>query len=243
MAASPVLIGSGARAQVYLWEPGVVLKLFSSSSSPEKIEEEARLSQQVHQLGFPSPQIYGIQSYLGRQGILQEQVLGESMAKYALSHRALAEPLIKEMAALLFRLHSLDGEGFPPFASRWEEKIQHSPLDPAKKEEMLFLLQQNCCGKSLCHGDFHPENILGKPGNWMVIDWPDCGQGNPALDACRSYLILLLADPDIARIFLDTYCSLAGWEDSRVLSLLPIAAASRLAEGFASEQPFLLSLL
>src|SRR4051794_18158922 len=40
------------------------------------------------------------------------------------------------------------------------------------------------CGlpDTLVHGDFHPGNVRGIPGALRILDWGDCGIGNPLLD-------------------------------------------------------------
>jgi hypothetical protein len=34
----------------------------------------------------------------------------------------------------------------------------------------------------LVHGDFYPGNVRGTPGSYRILDWGDCGIGNPMLD-------------------------------------------------------------
>ena len=40
------------------------------------------------------------------------------------------------------------------------------------------------CGlpDTLVHGDFHPGNVRGTPGNLTMLNWGDCGVGHPLLD-------------------------------------------------------------
>ena len=42
----------------------------------------------------------------------------------------------------------------------------------------------DACGlpDTLVHGDFHPGNVRGMPGALTILDWGDCGVGNPLLD-------------------------------------------------------------
>ena len=35
---------------------------------------------------------------------------------------------------------------------------------------------------TFAHGDFHPGNVRGTPGNFVILDWGDCGVGHPLLD-------------------------------------------------------------
>ena len=51
-------------------------------------------------------------------------------------------------------------------------------------------------GDRLCHGDFHPGNILMSSRGPVVIDCADASQGNPHADVARTLLILQTAEPD-----------------------------------------------
>ena len=45
------------------------------------------------------------------------------------------------------------------------------------------------CGlpDTLVHGDFHPGNVRGAAGDYRILDWGDCGIGNPMLDLRPSF--------------------------------------------------------
>ena len=76
-------------------------------------------------------------------------------------------------------------------------------------------------GDRLCHGDFHPINVLGEVSRPVVIDWPDACRGDPAADLCRSYLLLRLHAADIAEPYLDAYCRISKVTWEKVLDWLP----------------------
>src|SRR5262245_55479689 len=63
-------------------------------------------------------------------------------------------------------------------------------LDPRRKQELLDRIAEMPDGDRLCHGDFHPMNILGDPSQPIIIDWADARRGDPAADVCRSYLLM-----------------------------------------------------
>ena len=52
------------------------------------------------------------------------------------------------------------------------------------------------CGipDTLVHGDFHPGNVRGSPGHYRILDWGDCGIGNPMLDLRPSFEYFSPAD-------------------------------------------------
>ena len=66
------------------------------------------------------------------------------------------------------------------------------------KKELLDTILDMPDGDRLCHGDFHPLNILGNTFDPLIIDWLDAGRGDPAADVCRSYLLLELHAVEIA---------------------------------------------
>lgn len=97
----------------------------------------------------------------------------------------------REAIATLVRLqcavHSVNASDLPKQADSLTWKIENNPyLNKEAKDTVLVLLWRLDRGQiCLCHGDFHPLNILFD-GN---IDWVDAACGDPLTDACRTYLI------------------------------------------------------
>lgn len=46
-------------------------------------------------------------------------------------------------------------------------------------------------GEALCHGDFHPRNVIVDGDELTIIDWVDASSGPPAADLARSAIIFL----------------------------------------------------
>ena len=82
-------------------------------------------------------------------------------------------------------------------------------LDKSRKRELHDAIVDMPHGDRLCHGDFHPLNILGDTLDPVVIDWLDARRGDPVADVCRSYLLLKLHAAENARAYLDAYPRLA----------------------------------
>jgi Phosphotransferase enzyme family len=57
-------------------------------------------------------------------------------------------------------------------------------LDQLVEALPLRFAALEACGlpDTLVHGDFHPGNVRGTPGSYRILDWGDCGIGNPMLD-------------------------------------------------------------
>jgi aminoglycoside phosphotransferase (APT) family kinase protein len=115
-------------------------------------------------------------------------------------------------------------------------------------------------GTAICHGDFHPGNVIMSAAGPRVIDWVDASCGPPAADVARTLFLLRdgklpndLPLPRRLRIrllrrrFVGGY--LAAYRRRRPLDLnevrawrLPILVA-RLDEDIAKERDHLLRLI
>jgi hypothetical protein len=77
----------------------------------------------------------------------------------------------------------------------------------------------------------------------VVIDWPDAYRGDPAADACGSYLLLKLNAEEIAEPYLDACCQMTDVVRGKVTDWLPYVAAARLAEDVPDEVDHLLEIV
>jgi Ser/Thr protein kinase RdoA (MazF antagonist) len=99
------------------------------------------------------------------------------------------------------------------------------------RSELLQRLAAMPGGDRLCHGDFHPFNVLGLDEHARIIDWLDATRGEPAADVCRSYVLISGYDPGVAAAYVDAY----GIERAQIDAWLPLVAAARLSENVPDE--------
>ena len=148
------------------------------------------------------------------------------------------------LARLHTRIHDHTANQFSSLKDWLATSITRAmPLDEPRKQILLDGLKDMPDGDRLCHGDFHPMNVLGDASQPMVIDWPNACRGDPAGDVCRSYLILKLHADEVAEPYLDAYCRVAGVPRHTILDWLAYVAAARLAEDVPGEQHRLLELV
>lgn len=73
-----------------------------------------------------------------------------------------------------------------------KSQILEAPmLSEEEKSVILKYLEKLPEGTRLCHGDFHPDNVLMDEQLW-VIDWMTGVVGEPAGDAARSVVMFSL---------------------------------------------------
>jgi aminoglycoside phosphotransferase (APT) family kinase protein len=106
----------------------------------------------------------------------------------------------------------------------------------------------------VCHGDFHPANLLISGNEANIIDWIDASRGNPLADVARTSIILRgavenaqVSNPLLKMlvklfhsIYLSQYFRLRQGGREEYRRWLPIVAAARLDEGIKELEPWLI---
>jgi Phosphotransferase enzyme family len=227
-------LATGNTAEVFAWGSRVV-KLYKSP---------AATSAAVEALGLPVPKVWSVRDIGGRWGLVFDRVAQTSFAEHMLGKMKDVSRYLECMVQLHTRIHSHQAIHFAGLKVTLAANIAASVhLDKSRKRELLDAIVDMPDGERLCHGDFHPLNILGDTSDPVVIDWLDARRGDPAADVCRSYLLLKLHAAEIAVAYLDAYLSLANIDRGSVLRWLPYVAAAKLAEGVASERAGLLEIV
>ena len=207
----------------------LVLRLFREYEDPERAVRESAVQNQLAAIGYPAPKVLSActdKSQLGGVFLIMDFMSGENMLAaeggdlpvmlgkaHATLHSITPDRLVEALRALdfeeqRFRLSgrmnwlSAKRELLPWLAESVQWLIENRPREP----ELL----------SICHGDFHPLNILVQDGKvTAVLDWPGFMIGDPAMDvACTIVLVTiaarsLLPEQDWDRVlgrYLQAYC-------------------------------------
>jgi aminoglycoside phosphotransferase (APT) family kinase protein len=237
------LLGTGHVAEVFEWGSCVV-KLYKSTTAKPAAFREAAIHAAAEALGLPVPKVWSVQEIGGRWGVVFDRVKQPSFAEQMLSNPDEVRQYLECMVRLHMRVHALPAIHFADVKVRLTDNIAATGLlAERRKRDLLDGIAHMPDGDRLCHGDFHPMNILGEPSQPLIIDWPDARRGDPAADVCRSYLLMKLHAAEIATTYLDGYCRAAGISRQAVFSWLPYVAAARLAERVPAELDDLLKLV
>ncbi len=190
---SPLAVGR--TAEIYGWRKGWVLKLFRQGYPQGAAAYEARISRLVYEGGLPVPAVGDVVEIDGRYGFTLERVTGVSMLQSLAAKPWTLGRMARLLAHLQVEMHAMPGvEGLPGQHHRLREKILRTGLlTPDLKEAALRLLESLPAGDRLCHGDFHPENVLMTEKGPVVIDWIDATTGHPLADVARSSLLMAMS--------------------------------------------------
>lgn len=247
------LVARGSRASVYSWGRGAVAKVPDPGTPEAWIYSEASYTSAVRDAGAPAPRLLGIEQVNGRAASIYERVHGPSMWQYVVDRPDRAVHYGQVLADLHGALFDLvPPVSLPSQRDRLTCKIRRAAhdVDPSLADA-LELLTDRPDPPRLCHGDFHPGNVILAPDGPMIVDWFDACRGDAAADVARSSLLLLddglnapLHLPGAARVPL---AALAEAYMHRITDRFPvpadvlerwqaIEAVARLAEGVPQPQ-------
>lgn len=239
------LIGRGFNSDVYAWGDGRVLKLFHAGIARTKAEQEYLATRAIHATGLPVPFVFEVLEVERRFGVVFERVEGISLLRQTQARPWTMFQAIRQMAELHAQVHQHTGPAeLPSQRERLAAKIERaSDLSTAERTAALKCLADLPDGTALCHGDFHPENILLTARGPIVIDWEGATRGHALGDvACTwrliqnaglppwsptyMHLILICTRPLMHRCYLKRYFQLQPGTRQEVDAWqLPLAAA------------------
>lgn len=256
MQASPAILGStlpgtllatGGTAEIFALDERRVLKLYWSGASSTAPEREAERAWAAHVSGAPSPAVLDVMSVDDRFGVVFERVRGPSMFQLMLAEPARANALARVLGRLQAQLHAHTCNNLPSQREHLSPRIWLSPLNHRLRSAILAVLARLPDADTLCHGDFHPGNLLLPPRGPSIIDWCDAARGHPAADVARTLLLLQYtrapgdaafesARKGLSTVYLEEYRRVRDMPAEALDAwTLPIAAA-RLAEPIAGPE-------
>lgn len=236
------LIGVGRVADVHALGEHAV-KLYRSDRAKADAFSEAATLAIVESHDLPAPRAHAVGTYAGRWGLVMDRIGGPTLGAAALADPTRLPECLDEMVRLHRLLHASVEARLRSVKARLAAAISRAaPLDASLKARLLAGLAARPDGDRLCHGDFHPLNIIGTPGSATIIDWLDAAVGPPEADVCRTFVLVGSVNPDAATDYVERYAHASSTTPAAILAWLPYVAAARLSEGIAGEESRLMAM-
>ncbi|MBN1151521.1 phosphotransferase [candidate division WOR-3 bacterium] len=247
-------IAYGRTAEIYRRQDRWVLKLFYGWFDIENIEHEAAVSRAVKKTGLDIPYTGDIIQVNGRNGLINSRVVGRPVSELIMQRPLNFIRYTKRVAELQFKTHGIKPvSGLPSQRKNLLHRISESPDLPENlKSEALLTLDSLPEGDRLCHGNFHPGNILSTVNGEVIIDWIDATKGNPLDDLARTSVIAL-GEADTAqrgfkmaltklfhKKYIEHYFNLSPGGEDEYRRWLPVIACARLREGIPEIRDWLI---
>lgn len=224
-----------ATASKELAQP-LIVRIFRPQSAMAQAQFESSVQNVTHSLGFPAPPVIltcvdaGV---LGAAFVIMPRVPGRIMLDAMLGFRVLR--MFRTLGTLHAQLHNLDVDAFnqrmssagaPDWVQEWstndwmEEHVAAASLSGLvpgiawMREHQLSPAEQ----RSICHGDFHPINIMMSGREVTgVLDWSMARVDDPAWDVGATAALMSQGPVDLPPVLYSLLGRVRGWLVGRYL--------------------------
>lgn len=219
-----------------------VIKVFDSDYSKADVLNEALNHARVEETKLNIPTLQEVTKVDSKWAIVTQFIQGKTLAALMEENPDKRDEYIELFVDLQLEVHNQKCPLLGKLKDKMNRKISESGLDATTRYELHTRLQGMPTHNKLCHGDFHPKNIIiTDDGTAYILDWAHATQGNASADAARAYLLFWLAgDIDGAEKYLSLFCQKSDTAKQYVQKWIPIVAASQSVKGKAEEREFLL---
>jgi aminoglycoside phosphotransferase (APT) family kinase protein len=186
-------IAMGSRSVIHEWgDGGAAVAKVPKDSTPEGwMRFEANYTSALHKCGAPVPEVFAVEVVNGREVSIMERIHGPSLwdAMVESPHE------VRQFGEQLGELHTQLLAIRPPISlpsqrARLACKIRDAARSVHPGIERVLEVLPPVTKVSLCHGDFHPKNVLLSPNGPVVVDWFDVSRGEALGDIARTSLLL-----------------------------------------------------
>jgi tRNA A-37 threonylcarbamoyl transferase component Bud32 len=253
-------IGVGRTAEVFGVEDSRALKLFRRDIDQSEIQNEISFTRLANASGIPTADVLECVTLEGRLGIVFSRISGESMLTRISQSPLEAAKLARKFAQLHCQIHSVEITSGPMFRDTLESQIRKvSNLGAATADQIITYMDSlPVSNLVLCHGDYHPDNLIISERGPVIIDWASARLGCAAADCARTSLLIAVGSTShlnwpssvittvrgtFGRIYRRHYSKLMGSSTKEADLWLPVVAAARLAENINGEAEQLIKIV
>ena len=199
-------IGEGASADIHVWAPGQIVKLFKIGASPRFGQHEAQMTRAAFAAG--APQVFDEVTLEGRFGIVLQRLDGPTLAHLLLTGAVTSEQVGAILAALYTSIHKTRPPPDVPSLRSWMEAVSRTSRDILPEHVatgVLSLIDRLRPEYGLCHADLHPGNVIMTADGPRILDWGSALRASGVFDIARAHVSLSElvpedADPELPRV-------------------------------------------
>ena len=205
--------------------------------------------------------MHGRVDVAGRPGLVLDRLDGADLLATLLKRPWRVRSVARTLGAVHASLHEIVAPpSLPALRSELEWRLRSDLVPGDVRDLSIRRLSELPDGDRLCHGDFHPANLLPGGRGHLVIDWTSAVRGDPAADVARTRLLIRRAfipanlPPGLARLigvgrrvllrgYLREYSRRRRLDLAAVERWEAVLAAARLAEDIPEERDVMLGLV
>ena len=237
----------GRKPNVYAWGDSQLVYVYDSACSYELIKAIKQAGKALYAAGLPVPAVGELVEIEGQYCQVYDRNQGRTFADELLTISGPEEECVGRLAPLFAEAHAkihLAGDlgvDLPKQKEHFAEIIKsNSALSSEMKSAVLERLAHLPERNIVCHGDYHPFNILQSPEGPIIIDWSGVQLGDPMADVAWAVMLCegfrrMMPEIDEAvvrftKIYLERYFALTGAVYEQIEAWWPVVCAVRLAD-------------
>ena len=191
------------------WRRPLAVRVLPVADRLPQAEREAAIQTWCADSGYSAPRVLAVidpSEAVGLPVQVMERASGSVMIDVIKRRPWQTRSLITSLAGLASRLHSLPTDGWPGpddprgavdqrlgLTRRAVEARPGSDLAVALEAAEAFAPRALGTERVVCHGDFHPLNVVVDGTRATVIDWTDAALGPREADVSRTALLFSVA--------------------------------------------------
>jgi tRNA A-37 threonylcarbamoyl transferase component Bud32 len=191
------LIGQGREAEIFEWSDGRALKLLRARGSNSGLALEIAALHAARSAGVPVPQTYDEVTIDGRSGLVMDRLEGSDL----LTIIGQKPWRVFQSGAVTGEIHARINAAQAPASLPAVRDLVNRGLarlalsEPALADRVGRVLAQLPDGDALCHGDFHPGQLMLAGDRYAALDWSGARRGDPLCDYARTRVVLRVGEP------------------------------------------------
>ena len=163
----------------------------------------------MEESGLAIPKVLEVSQIDGEWAIAIEYAPGKTLEQLMAENPEQLEQYMEQFVELQLSMHSKSAPRLTLQKDKFARKISSlkNIVDATIRYELHTRLDSMPNHTKLCHGDFHPSNVIVAPdGTMTIVDWSHATQGNASGDAAITYLEFALTDQKLADLYLELFC-------------------------------------
>ena len=213
LAETPSSVGAGFDSYIHLvrlrgaalpdeWGAPLVVRLLPSRDREAQAHREAEAQAWSESVGYRAPrvlEVLGVDEGFGLPAQVMERAPGTTMLDALTARPWRAFAFVEHLARLQLELHALPTDGWPgtrdpraladqrlSLPRRAATELGDAALGTALERVEAVVADGLTGDLVVCHGDFHPLNVLVDGAEASVIEWTDAGLGPREADVART---------------------------------------------------------
>jgi len=186
------LIASGGQADIYELDNDRILRVLRNPEDKTFALTEFEVMKTLKKMGKEVPVVYDFVNVEGKAAIVMERIYGETMLIQMKKKIYKLFAQVKKLASLQIEsAGSAKGLNLISIKQRATHLISKAEmLDSEMKKFVIDIIEELPEGEDICHGDFHPGNIIISEDKYYIIDWFGVTAGRKLSDIAHTFILL-----------------------------------------------------